>query len=164
VQELSVTASADTYIKKGSPNQNQAAETVLVVSATAPRRGLVQFDPTAIRSAVGTSALRSAILELTIKSASNLDGAGRAIGIHRLTKAWTESGATWACAVDSNPSNSNTDCSGATAWTMYNPAPPNVYPYVETPSDTEIGRAHGEARAGTRGERGGAGTPRPVSC
>src|SRR5262249_5811535 len=42
----------------------------------------------------------------------------RFIEAYRLTRAWTETGATFNCAVDSNPANGVPDCSGGTAWSM----------------------------------------------
>jgi hypothetical protein len=43
---------------------------------------------------------------------SNSWGAGRVVNAHRLSADWSELGATWNCAIDSNPANGNPDCAG----------------------------------------------------
>src|SRR5262249_15956765 len=43
-------------------------------------------------------------------------------GAYRMTHAWSEVGATWSCAHDSNPQNLVADCAGGDAWTMAAPA------------------------------------------
>ncbi|MGH9258724.1 MAG: DNRLRE domain-containing protein, partial [Acidimicrobiales bacterium] len=78
----------------------------------------------------------AARLELTIAAnADNWGSTGRTVDLHRLTQAWTETGATWNCADDTNPGNPVADCSGATAWAMDGPDP---RPYVATPTATRL--------------------------
>ena len=55
----------------------------------------------------------------------------------RLKKDWTELGATWNCAIDSDTSNKKADCSGVTQWSM-GAVPPN--PWV-TPATSQVGIA-----------------------
>ena len=53
-------------------------------------------------------------LELFVRSASGWGTDGRPLEAHRLTADWTEEGATWSCALDTQPANSRPDC--ATQW------------------------------------------------
>src|SRR6185295_17902391 len=55
--------------------------------------------------------LRSAHLELNVQAnGDNWGTTGRTVAVHRLTSAWTEAGATWSCADDSNSTNQQADC------------------------------------------------------
>jgi hypothetical protein len=123
-QTTTLTTTGDTYLKKGSPNQNQGAETSLRVQSSGQNRALVAFDPNAILNAVGAGTLVSATLELNIAAnANNWGTTGRTVDAHRLTVSWTESGATWNCAADSNPSNSSPDCTTQWAGGTYQTTP-----------------------------------------
>ncbi|MGH2608343.1 MAG: S8 family serine peptidase, partial [Tepidiformaceae bacterium] len=127
---------ADTYIRQGNPNQNQGTELILRLTASGKNRALVHWNPQAIAEVVGTDSLVAARLELTIAAnADNWGTTGRTIDLHRLTQAWTEGGATWNCADDTNPTNPVADCSGATAWAMDGPDP---RPYAATPTATRM--------------------------
>ena len=129
-------AAADTYLRQGTPNQNQGTESVLKLQASGKNRGLLWCDPATIRGAVGADSLASARLELTIAlNADNWGSSGRTIDLHRLTQAWRELGATWNCADDTDPTNSVADCSGETAWAMDGPEP---RPWVATPTATQV--------------------------
>src|SRR5215470_3507525 len=105
---VTLTASGDTYLRSSASNANQGTDTFLRVNSS-PLRALVQFDQSAIGSAASGMVLLSASLELFVQSASNW-GTGRPVDVHRVTAAWTESGATWNCPIDSNTSNSQPDC------------------------------------------------------
>lgn len=119
VQETVLLPLADTYLRQGAPNQNQGADPVLRLQASGNNRALLRFDAAAIAAAVGAGTLQGARLELTIAvNADNWGTAGRTIDLRRLTRAWTEAGATWNCADDANPGNQSADCSGETAWEM----------------------------------------------
>ncbi len=134
VQVTGVPASGDTYIRSGSPNQNQGSEALLRLQSSGHNRALIRFEPQAISAAVGTGTLQSARLELTITlNANNWGTSGRTIDLHRLTRAWTELGATWNCAVDTNPGDSSADCSGPTSWEMGNAGPS---PWAPAPTAT----------------------------
>jgi hypothetical protein len=99
---------ADTYLKKGQPNQNQSGETILRVLGG--NRALVQF-PQAVIASAASAGLASAKLLLYIEdNANNWGSDGRTVGAHRMTQAWSETGATWNCPADSIPTNSRPDC------------------------------------------------------
>jgi len=61
--------------------------------------------------------------------------AGRRIDLHRLTQAWTETGATWNCAEDADPTNRRPDCAGETSWEMSRPK--SLRPWVPAPTATQ---------------------------
>ena len=117
-------ATMDTYIHEGKPDENFGDLHRLRLRKRGRNRALVLFDQTAILAAVGTGSLVSATLELTIRSDKNDDWppAGGTIDAHRLNQSWTELGATWHCAVDSDVTNSQADCPAA-SWDMAG-APP----------------------------------------
>jgi hypothetical protein len=105
---------ADTGIKQDSPNKNFGAQASLTLNQGAGRV-LVRFDTAAISAAVGSGSLASAQLQLYIGSnAANWGATGRTVDVYRVVTAWTESGATWNCAQDTNPANRAADC--ATQW------------------------------------------------
>ena len=102
---------ADTYLRKGADNRNQGTETVLRVKEGGKNRTLIQFDPQGLLTTISGATLVSASLELHVESnGRNWGKTGRTVDVHRMTEAWTETGATWSCAVDANPSNSQPDC------------------------------------------------------
>jgi hypothetical protein len=113
-------ASADTYVPLLLPNRNFGSEKVLVIS-----NALIQFDQAAVAATVPPgAAVMSARLEVTIDAALTLPlKAGSTIGAFRMTHAWTESGATFNCAVDANVGNAKADCSGGDAWKMGGSSP-----------------------------------------
>ena len=106
-------------------NRNFGQDATLDVNRT-----LVAFDQNAIRAALGAQDyLVSATLELTLtNNKQRTRQAARTVDAHRLTRNWTEAGATWNCAVDSNTGNNKADCSGATKWSMGLPPHPFVVP------------------------------------
>lgn len=81
-------------------------------------RALVSVSETAFRSGVSVlDWVASAKLRFTLKP-SLLPKLPRTVTAHRMLKSWTETGATWNCAVDANTSNFSNDCSGETDWNM----------------------------------------------
>ena len=131
-----LTASGDTYLRRGAPNQNQGGEPILRLRDLGDNRALVQFSQSSIAATVGSNRLVSATLQLTIsRNGNNWGSTGRTIDVHRMTKAWTELGATWNCAVDANTGNSRPDCSGTTEWRM---EPPGMLPFVSAPTATAL--------------------------
>ncbi|MGH9259380.1 MAG: DNRLRE domain-containing protein, partial [Acidimicrobiales bacterium] len=135
-RDSALAPAADTYIRQGNPNQNQGTELILRLTASGKQRALLRWDAQAIAGAVGGDSLVAARLELTTAAnADNWGTTGRTIDLHRLTKAWTETGATWNCADDTNPTNPVADCTGATAWAMDGPDP---RPYDATPTATRL--------------------------
>lgn len=103
---------ADTYLRGGAPNANQGDAGLLRVNSS-PNRALVRFDQAQIASATAGRVLLSARLDLYVTT-SNQWGTGRAVNAQRLTADWSEIGATWNCANDTNPGNGSPDC--ASSW------------------------------------------------
>ncbi len=133
-RDTALAPSADTYIRQGSPNQNQGAEVILRLQSSGKNRALLRWDQAALVQAVAGGTVTSARLQLTIADlGDNWSTPGRTIELHRMTQAWTELGATWNCATDSVPGNSKPDCTGATAWDMDHSA---AYPFVAETSAT----------------------------
>ena len=135
-RDTTLAPSGDTYIRQGSPNQNQGAELILRLQSSGENRALLRWDQQALVQAVGSGTVTAARLELTIADlGDNWSTAGRTIDLYRLTHDWTELGATWNCAVDSVPGNSRAECSGAAAWDMDHSG---SYPWVATPTATAL--------------------------
>lgn len=106
-----LSVSADTYLKQGQPNQNQSAETFLRVRQSGNNRALVKFDQTELETLIGDGTLISATLELFIEdNGNNWGSTGRTVDVHRLTEEWTELGATWHCADDTDPTDQQANC------------------------------------------------------
>ena len=122
---VSFEAVGDTNLRQGSPNQNQGSEAILRVRSSGHNRALVRFDEAAIEAAAaGGATLRSATLELTLAdNGDNWGSTGRTVDVHRLTADWSEPGATWNCAVDSDPGNQQPDCSSQWAGGAFEPTP-----------------------------------------
>jgi hypothetical protein len=73
-----VDAIGDTYVRCGSPNQNQGSEPIIRLQSSGKNRALLFFDPAAIHAAVAGGALSSATLEHAIDdAASNWGATGR---------------------------------------------------------------------------------------
>jgi hypothetical protein len=108
-----VDATADTSVLQLAATRNYGTSRTLDANRT-----LINVSAEAFRSAVGAhDYVASAKLRLTLKP-SLLPKLPRTLTAHRVLKDWTEHGATWNCAVDSNTSNLRNDCSGATDWSM----------------------------------------------
>ena len=115
----------DTSVRVLTPNQNEGT-----LKQLAGSRSLVAVDTQALVAALGEQdVLLSATLQLTPPSAGQ--PRSTRLGVYRTTQAWSELGATWWCAIDSNTSNRLKDCAGATAWSM-DANPPN--PWFDTPT------------------------------
>jgi RHS repeat-associated protein len=111
-QVSTLESSADSYLRSGSPNQNQGYEAVLRVQSSGQNRALVRFDAAAVGAAIGDGSLAEARLELVVAANSdNWSSSGRTVDAHRLLADWSELGATWNCGVDADPTNSKADCS-----------------------------------------------------
>jgi hypothetical protein len=132
--DRAVPITGDTYLRQGEPNQNFGTAAILRVRPTGDNRALLRVNSATLAAAIGDATVVAARLELTIAlNANNWGPSGREIALHRLIVAWTETGATWNCAVDSVPGNLQAECAGATAWEM-GQAGPN--PWVATPTAT----------------------------
>lgn len=144
---VALQASADTYLRSGAPDTNEGGSTFLRLRASGDNRTIVRVDQAALEDAVGDSTVVSASLKFRIDSnGNNWGSSGRTIGAYRLTSVWSEgtgfvdggsppnrgtgSGATWACASDSDISNQAKNCSGASEWEMGKPNQPQLHPWV----------------------------------
>jgi len=108
----SLPAVADTTLRQQQVNQNVGGEVQIRLSWAQGSRTLVRFDPAAITAAVGTGALISAHLELDVEATGETwPGGSQNVGAHRVTADWTETGATWNCAIDAQPGDNHADCS-----------------------------------------------------
>jgi hypothetical protein len=122
-QLAAASPTGDTYLRSGNPNTNEGAALFLRVRPTGDNRALLRFDESDLVTAIGSGTLVSAQLELTIvDNADNWGPSGRTIDAHRLTQAWTELGATWNCANDTDPGNPVPDCP-TEAWEMSTTGP-----------------------------------------
>ena len=121
--DVALPAARDSSIRFSAQNVNFGSQTDLDVNRT-----LVAFDQTALLASVGAQDfVVSAWLELTlINNSVRRSQPAKQVSAHRLLKHWTEDGATWNCAIDSNPGNRREDCSGATKWSM-GILPPNPF-------------------------------------
>lgn len=113
VDSITLNVTADTSVRTSSANKNFGTNTTLDINRT-----LLRVDGTQLLNALpqGDYPL-SAKLRLTLVPSATRR-LQRNLEAHRVLKDWTETGATWNCAVDSNPSNNTADCSGATKWSM----------------------------------------------
>jgi hypothetical protein len=117
VDTIVLNVTADTSVRASAPNTNFGAARTLDVN-----RALVMVDQNTLQNAMpqGDYVL-SAKLRFTVVPGL-IPILDRKLSAHRALKPWTESGATWNCAVDSNPANFlGADCSGATKWSMVSP-------------------------------------------
>ena len=99
-------AVGDADLVQFTPTVNSGTSNSLRVtgaSLSSWQAGLVRFDTAAIRTAVGTGTLQSATLQLTI-SAVSLGWGNSQMSVNRMTMPWTETGATWLCANDTDNS------------------------------------------------------------
>jgi RHS repeat-associated protein len=132
---VELTPVGDTYLKSGSPNQNQGGEAILRVRQSGKNRVLLKFDEAAIEAAVGSEPVYEARIDLTIsQNGGQWGSAGRSVGIHRMTAPFAELGATWNCAEDSNTSNSAEDCPAA-FWEMEDST---QWPFWFSPTSTRL--------------------------
>lgn len=142
-QNISVIATStftplgDTYLKEGTPNKNQGAESILRIRESGKNRAIIKFNQTELQNQLGTSStVLSAKLKLSISNnGDNWGNNGSTVDVHRLTRDWTEPGATWNCANDVNISNSSPDCLGD-EWEMGKPLHPELRPWIATSTDT----------------------------
>ncbi len=133
VEQVTLVASRDTTLVADSPNRNEGSQALLSGSRT-----LIAFDSTQLAAAIGSQdVLVSADLHLSFPSSGQ--PSLTLLAMYRLTSAWTELGATYNCAIDSNTSNQNRDCAGANAWSMDLKAP---NPWVNQPTAAAILLSH----------------------
>ena len=129
------TVTADTFVSRSTPNHNYGNAPVLRVQENGQLKSLVEFDGAALSDALIGNTLVSALLELTIKRASgSLGVVGRPFSVHRLLPPWGELNGTWACAMDTLPTNNVPNCAAARIWDMTGTAPP----WDVLATDTEV--------------------------
>jgi hypothetical protein len=139
LQTATVVANADSYVRQGQPNQPAGTESILRIQSSGRNRVLLNFDPDAVRAALGSNGLQRARVQLTISKTFANWGSDRAIGAHRLRQSWSEAGATWSCASDADPANQSADCSGTNSWAMWLPdLPQEQAAWVDPPLSTAL--------------------------
>ncbi len=130
----SLTAEADTYLRKVAPNQNRGDKDRLWVRGRAGKtRSLIRFDTTAIRSALGSTGLAYATITVAVDTAFGWASSGRFLSVYSLNQPWTEVGATHDCANDTDPSNGTLECALTDQWDMA-AGPDGSYASVATDS------------------------------
>jgi hypothetical protein len=111
-------ADADTTIKETSSASNFGKVTNINAAGLPRERSLVRFDQAKLVAAVAGRPVIAASLELTVQELAPFFFYGTDATVHRVQKAWTETGATWSCANDSTPTNSTNNCTSANSWAM----------------------------------------------
>lgn len=136
----------DTTVRLVSPFGNDGTGALLGVTSTSVvglERSLIRFDQTAIAAAVGSQAVESAQLRLTVAGIA-LGWGGGTVAVHTVSRDWPEgtglagSGPTWACRndLDTTPLGLLIDnCPPGDEWAM-SPRPGVAYPYDLLPLDT----------------------------
>lgn len=116
-----ITASADAYVRSDAANKNYGPNDslrILKQGTSGANRAFVSISQSQVADSVGLDSLVSASITVAIKrTGTDWGSTGRYVGAYRVTKAWTEAGVTWSCAVDGNVSNSTKDCTGSASWT-----------------------------------------------
>jgi hypothetical protein len=142
-------ASSDTYVRGGQDNHNYGAGIFMNLQSSGSNRSIVKFDQSELQNAIGSGAVLSAKLQVTITdNGNNWGSTGRTVDLHRMIASWDEgngtendrgngNGATWNCAIDSLIENQAKNCSGSTEWEMGQPNNPSVHPWNETATDTK---------------------------
>jgi hypothetical protein len=111
--QLEFSSVADATVKKATPLANFGSTADL--HASSDEYALVSFDKQSIRTALGVAGIvQSARLEVTLANTSNVSQ----LEILPMKVAWTESGATWSCANDTNPAATAEVCRALDAWQM----------------------------------------------
>jgi hypothetical protein len=101
---------ADSLLRGDARDQAGGAEPLLRIGGSSPDRAVIRFRQADIAAAVGSGSFLSASLELYAESSSRWSDDSRPVGVYRLTRNWTEAGATWNCPEDTNPANAIPNC------------------------------------------------------
>jgi hypothetical protein len=113
----------DTTVVKASPRESFGASTTLTVGPG--KHTLVAFDRAAIKRLLGPGRYVSrATLELTAAA-----GTTPAVEAKVLYKPWSEAGATWSCADDTNASPTGETCAPGRVWDLEPEELPGVNPW-----------------------------------
>jgi hypothetical protein len=111
IDTVTLNITADTSVRASATNKNFGSANTIDIN-----RALLVVEQTTLKAAMPNSDfIESAKLKLTLVP-TVLPRLPRNLLAHRVLKAWTEGGATWNCAIDSNVGNSAADCSGITKW------------------------------------------------
>ena len=136
----SIVPVADTYLDGGGGGvmkQNFGADPTLEFAKSgsgSPSVALVQFSQAAIDNWIGNGTLVNATLTFTNVSVQGTQQ--QTTTLHRMNQEWTEEGATWLCADDTDTTNETDDCSAPDPWSM---GPPGAgRPYETTPTATIV--------------------------
>lgn len=138
-----VLAVADSYVERLQPNRAHGNEGLLRIRPLGLSRALVRVDQAAIDAALAGGTLERAVLEVELHDVDVLDGCDPdtfAVGVHRMTQAWTEAGATWNSPADANTSNFVRD---GPSWSMRRP--PFPFATTATATTTLVDRQTGAA-------------------
>lgn len=123
-----LTASGDTYLEENRPHKTRGDDPRLRVKGKQAtgrvHRALVRFSDADLVQAVGASTVTEATLEVTVTAAQGWGSSGRFVSVHAMSVSWTEAGATWACADDTDPENDLLDCALGDVWSMEGAQPP----------------------------------------
>ncbi len=106
--EVELDAEADTYLRVAEANESHGSKRRLRLRRSGLDRPALRFDLASIAGEIET--LHAAHLQLTITDNRNDWGSGGLVDLHRVTSRWTEPGATWNCADDTDTENPLPDC------------------------------------------------------
>jgi hypothetical protein len=128
----------DAFLRSDNANKNFGTHDSLLIGKLGKKsdasRVLIAVPQAAIADSVGGDSLVSATLEFTIKrTGTDWGTTGRPVSINRMSRTWTEAGATWNCANDLNPGNNKADCS-ANTWNMTG----TPLPFIASPTDQQV--------------------------
>jgi hypothetical protein len=144
-EELTLSPTKDTFLRRGALNTNEGANTRLSVRKSGRRAILLAFDLTPVALAGRQRPIVSAKIRLYVDyNSGNWGKDGRTISAYKLLTDWTEGngrnakrrngendndeeapvtsnrgtgeGATWVCPVDSNISNIKSNCAKSDRW------------------------------------------------
>jgi hypothetical protein len=115
---VAVVPEADAWIHAAAQyrNNNYGSNTQGVLTSSPSERMVVRFSPLEIHDALAGEYV-SAKLEFSVFSAFDF-GTGETVHLHRLLQGWEEDEVTFNCAIDSDTTNSDQDCSGPTQWDL----------------------------------------------
>ena len=117
---LEVAPAADCSVRRFFTNTNHGACALIHVGSNSILnidRALHRFDADEIKRVLGARRLRTARLRLTVFNIDDTFAASN-LEAHRMTVPWTETGATWSCADDVTPLDTNQDCGPPGPWDM----------------------------------------------
>ncbi len=130
-----VPISRDTTLVESQPNQSFGFSPILRVQGSARRRALLGVDTAAVAAVLQGELVRARLIVPVVSTDEDF-GVNQLVGAHRLRQSWEEATATWSCAADADPDNSQADCSGLSSWQMFGTI--EQVPWVDPPSSTAL--------------------------